>query len=95
MTAVVCFFVCLVCACVVALEVWSQPVTASLLDRWCGELVKLVVMPTSIFVPNKTGKDTSHVFLQHSNGEGASLANLKLTIDFLLTGFILFSPSKA
>ena len=34
---------------------------------------------------------TSHVL---SNGERASLANLKLTNGILLTGFIIFSPSK-
>ena len=40
-----------------ALEVCSDtvPLSKSKVDRWCGEPLKTVVIPTDVFVPNKRG----------------------------------------
>jgi len=39
-----------------ALELSNVTPPLSILDRWCGEPIRAVILPTDIFIPNKKGK---------------------------------------
>ena len=49
-----------------ALEVGNNVVSMYKMNRWCGEPLKLVVVPTGVFIRNKKGKDVMPTQISHA-----------------------------